>query len=289
MKAYLFVILAAMLLAVDFLIAKLYQNEEGTSPVKVFRFNFFIGLFSAVIFFFIGGCRVEFTWFSAILAIVMTCLAILYTLIGFKILEAGNTAYYSFFLMTGGMVVPYVWGLMFLDETFSLWRMAGLVLIVGAAFVIHAGGKNMSAKIIAMCAAIFLLNGFVSVISKEHQISDMAVSSSAYVILTSLVKVIVCGAILIAYKIKGTDCVKKQKSGIKPILLLVSSALISGLSYMLQLNGASKLPATVLYPIVTGGSIVFTALAGRLVLKEKLTKQMIFGLIICVAGTCLFL
>ncbi len=289
MKEYIFVILSAVLLAVDFLIARLYQKAEGTTPVKVFRFNFFIGLFSVVIFFFINGCRFEFTWFSAILALVMTSLAILYTLIGFKVLAEGNTAYYSFFLMTGGMVVPYLWGLLFLNEKFSLLRMAGLALIIGAAFVIHAGGKKLSPKIIVMCASIFLLNGFVSVISKEHQISDMAVSSSAYVILTSLVKVFVCGGILIAYSVKGGNSVPRQKSGVKSTLLLAGSALVSGLSYMLQLNGASKLPATVLYPIVTGGSIVFTALAGWLALKERPTKQMIFGLIICVAGTCLFL
>lgn len=289
MQAYFFVVLSAVLLAVDFLIAKLYQKSEGNSPEKVFIFNFFIGIFSVAIFFFINGCRFEFTWFSAILALVMTTLAVLYTLIGFKILAAGNTAYYSFFLMTGGMVVPYLWGLLFLDEPFSLLRMAGLLLIIGAAFVIHAGGQKISVKTVIMCASIFLLNGFVSVISKEHQISNMAVSSSAYVILTAAVKVLLCGSMLIAYRVKRAPSPSKQKMGIKPILLLASSALVSGLSYLLQLNGASKLPATVLYPIVTGGSIVFTVLAGWLVLKEKPTKQMVFGMIMCVAGTCLFL
>lgn len=289
MESYILVLLSAVLLAVDFLIAKLYQTAEGTSPEKVFRFNFFIGLFTVVIFFFISGCKVEFTLFSAVLAIIMTTLAILYTLIGFRILEEGNTAYYSFFLMTGGMVVPYVWGLVFLDEKFSVLRMVGLTLIIAAAFVIHSGKQKLSAKIITMCVAIFLLNGFVSVISKEHQISDMAVSSASYVVLTALVKVLLCGGILLLYKIKHPSVKTEQKSGIKSILLLVLSALVSGLSYLLQLGGASKLPATVLYPIVTGGSIVFSAVAGWLVLKEKPTKPLVFGLILCVIGTCLFI
>ena len=86
MQAYILVVLSAVLLAVDFLIVKLYQRAEGTSPEKVFRFNFFIGLFTVVIFFFIGGFKIEFTAFSAVLALVMTSIAILYTLIGFKIL-----------------------------------------------------------------------------------------------------------------------------------------------------------------------------------------------------------
>ncbi|MBQ8894450.1 MAG: EamA family transporter [Clostridia bacterium] len=280
-------IASAMLLAVDFLIAGLYQKGEGHSPEKVLRFNFFIGLFSVIIFFFINGCKVEWTLYSGILALIMTSIAILYTLIGFRILAAGNTAYYSFFLMTGGMTVPYIWGLFFLNEKFSWLRLAGLLLIIGSALVIYADKKRLSPKIMGLCAAIFLLNGFVSVISKEHAISEQAVSSSAYVILTAMVKVVVCGSLLFVFEKK-----KKQKSSkMKPksLLLLAFSALVSGLSYLLQLNGAASLPATVVYPIVTGGSIVFTAAAGWIFLKEKPTKQLLLGVLICFAGTCLFL
>ncbi len=289
MESYIMLFLSAILLAVDFLIAKLYQKGEGSSPEKVLRFNFFIGLFSVVILFFINGCKFEFTWFSGVLALAMTGLALLYTLVGFQILAAGNTAYYSFFLMTGGMTVPYVWGLLFLDEPFSWLRMAGLAVIIGSAFFIYAGKQKLSGKVVAMCGTIFLLNGFVSVISKEHQISNIAVSSAAYVMLTSMVKVLLCGAILLGYRFKGKQNSPKEKMGYNSLLLLAASALVSGLSYLLQLNGAAKLPATVLFPVVTGGSIVFTVAAGWIFLKEKPTKQLMLGVLLCVVGTCLFL
>lgn len=282
-------ILSAMLMAVDFLIAGLYQRREGKAPEKVFRFNFFIGLFSVIIFFFINGCRFEFTAFSGILALVMTALAILFTLLGFKILAEGGTAYYSFFLMTGGMVVPYIWGTLFLEEAFSPWRLLGLLLIVASAFLIYAGKGKISLKMVGLCAAIFLLNGFVSVISKEHQISDQAVSSAAYVILTAMVKVFLCGGILIYYHFKKKEKEERVPISGHSILLLAASALLSGLAYLLQLNSAANLPATVVYPIVTGGSIVFTAAAGWIFLKEKPTKSLLIGVAICFIGTCLFL
>ncbi|MBE6591011.1 MAG: hypothetical protein E7646_03135 [Ruminococcaceae bacterium] len=283
-------VLSAVLLAVDFLIAGTYQRWEGNTPIKVFRFNFFIGLFSILIFFFINGCRFEFTAFSAVLAVVMTSLAILYTLIGFKVLAAGNTAYYSFFLMTGGMVVPYIWGIAFLNEDFSVLRLIGLLMIVGSAFVIYGGKNKMSLKVALMCAAIFLLNGFVSVISKEHQISTEAVSSAAYVILTAAVKVIVCGSLWLGTALRSrAQRASSERISLKAVAILAASALVSGLSYMLQLNSAAKLPATVVYPIITGGSVVFTAFAGWLVLKEKPTKELIVGVIISFIGTCLFL
>lgn len=282
-------ILSAMLLAVDFLIAGLYQKREGHSSEKVFRFNFFIGLFTVVIFFFINGCGFDFTPFSGILALIMTGLAILYTLIGFQVLAAGNTAYYSFFLMTGGMMIPYLWGLLFLEEDFSWWRLAGLLLIAGAALLIYSDKKKLSMKIILCCAAIFVLNGFVSVISKVHQISTQAVSSFDYVILTAMVKVLLCGGILLYYRFFKKEERTAQKTDWRSLGLLAASALVSGLSYLLQLICAEEQPGGVVYPIITGGSIVFTSLAGWLILREKPTKALLYGMGLCVVGTCLFI
>lgn len=178
-------------------------------------------------------------------------------------------------------------GSFFLDETFSWLRLAGLGLILGAALLLYGGKDRLSPKVMALCGVIFLLNGAVSVFSKEHAISTQGVSAAGYVILTALVKVVLCGGILL-----GSGLKKSEKSGkIKPkaLVLTALSALISGLSYLLQLNSAAGLPATVVYPIVTGGSIVFTAVAGWLILKERPTKRFLLGVVICFAGTCLFL
>lgn len=75
----------------------------------------------------------------------------------------------------------------------------------------------------------------------------------------------------------------------KTLLLIAASALIGGLSYMLQLIGAKDLPATVLYPLVTGGSIIFSALAEKVFFKGKLTKYQLISIALCFIGTCFFL
>ena len=67
------------------------------------------------------------------------------------------------------------------------------------------------------------------------------------------------------------------------------AACVGGFSYLLQLFGAELLPATVLYPAVTGGSILCSALADKLFFKTRLTPLQWFGLLLAVAGTCLFL
>ena len=51
----------------------------------------------------------------------------------------------------------------------------------------------------------------------------------------------------------------------------------------------TELPATVVYPIVTGGSIIFTMLAGWLFFHEKPNRKMLAAVGISFLGTCLFL
>ena len=59
-------------------------------------------------------------------------------------------------------------------------------------------------------------------------------------------------------------------------------------SFLLQ-RGAASLPASVMYPIVTGETIVLTALADFLLFREKPTKIALAGLIFTFASAFLFL
>ena len=61
------------------------------------------------------------------------------------------------------------------------------------------------------------------------------------------------------------------------------------MSYTLQLVSASKLQASVLYPMVSGGSVVLCAFAGRIFFGEKPDRITLFGLILSFAATFFFL
>ena len=73
------------------------------------------------------------------------------------------------------------------------------------------------------------------------------------------------------------------------ILFVVLAAIFDGCSFFFQQLGAAALPASVMYPLMTGGSIVLTALAGFLIFKEKPTRIALIGLAITFAATFLFL
>lgn len=290
---YLILIVATLLLAVYFSINKVYQKQNGTSLKTASAFNSLIGLFTAIIFFCVNGFKINITWYSLIMAIIYATLIMVYTVLSFKLLKAGSMALYTLFLMTGGMLLPYVFGLIFLNEPFSGLRAIGLVVIMSGVVLSNLKSKSStSATVLILCLIVFILNGFVSITSKLHQSSTTfpTVNTNEFVILTGLVKFIVAGFLFLISKKDGGEITEKRPNAILLIIVLtLASAVVQGISSSLQLMSAIKLPASVLYPFITGGTIIFSSIAGVLLFKDKLSKQLIISIALCFIGTLLFL
>ncbi len=287
---YLMLTGAAMLLGADFALNKIYQRIYGTAPKAAFFFNSLLGIITAVIFFCINGFKLEFTVYSFVMAGLMSALVMSYNIIGFRLLKSGTMAMYTLFLMTGGMVLPYIWGLLFLNESFSVLRTVGLIVILAGVVLSNFSGERVNIKQIVMCVAVFVLNGFVSIVSKMHQsqTSFDSVNAAEFIILGGVFKFLLAGILFLVFKNKDSS-ESGDNSLKKAVIIITSSAFIGGVSYMLQLLGAKTLPATVLYPFITGGSIVFSALAGVTLFKERLSAKLIISVILCFAGTLMFL
>lgn len=200
---------------------------------------------------------------------------------------------YTMFLMLGGMLLPYLFGVVWLDEPLSVFRIIGVILlIVSLALPCISEFKSAKALFLILCGIVFVMNGFVSITSKIHQIEQTyaVVEAGGFVVLTNLFNGILSAIVLTVICIT-TGSKPELKGGRMTLLpvIVVSAALLSGGSYMLQLIGASNLPASVLYPMITGGSMVLTAVAARVFYKEKPDKLSLIGLILAFFATLLFL
>ena len=285
MQYYLMLTAAAVLLAVDFVIQKGFQKRTDGSAYDCLMFSLIFGVFETVIFFAANGFKLNFTPFTCIMGTVSSVLAVTYIMLGFHIMKSESVAYYTLFVMTGGMTLPYIWGLVFLNEEFSWLRTAGLVIIAAAIIIINLEKKSSSPKTLLVCICVFFLNGTVSIISKEHQIRAVGVTEQDFIVYTGIARVVFAGIALL-FTHKRVDF---QKYNFKAILLVFASSIVAGVSFVLQLIPAKYVSATVVYPFITSGSIIFTALAGRIAYKEKVTKKTAIGLALCFAGTCMFL
>ena len=288
MGYYLMVITATILLSFDLVISKKYQEIENVSIISGLKYNAWNGLFTAFIFLFFLHGQLEFSLFSIILAFLMALCGIIYSILGFRILKNENMSLYSIFLMSGGMLLPFLFGIFFLDEKLSVLRFCGVIVILFAIILANKSKNMFSKSQLLLCFAVFVLNGFVSVISKIHQIDveNNSISPLAFVMYSGIGKFIFSSVVL---GNKQRNAKNRFLVSKRAMFLIISSAIVGGVSYLLQLISASNLPATVLYPLVTGGSIVFSALMGRIFYKEKLSEQHIIGILLCCMGSCLFL
>ena len=161
MESYLMIIGATVLLALDFALSKKYQGKVGTSAKAGLFFNAANGLLTAIVFFCISGFKISFSPYSIIMAALMSAFAMCYSIIGFKVLKMGSMSLYTVFLMTGGMILPYIYGTIFLSEAFSVLRLIGLILIFGAIVLSNAAKAKTTKLLVVLCIAVFVLNGSV--------------------------------------------------------------------------------------------------------------------------------
>lgn len=287
MNSYMLIILADILLAVTFACQKKYQEKAGLSVKASLVYTILSGFFSAMIFLVINRFNVRVTLFSIIMAVVVSVVITIYVFIGFRIMKTGSLSIYTLFLMSGGMIVPYIYGVLFLNEELSFARILGLMLIMVAIVVANFSRDKFDVKQLALCVGVFLLNGAVGVITKTHQISDASVTACDFVFLVFLSKIVV--SILALFFKKGRSSTKINVPIKSVILIIFVSAVADGISYMLQLVGAVNLPATVLYPLITGGTIILSSLVDFIIYKERLSLRQCIGTGIAFLGTLMFL
>ena len=127
-----------------------------------------------------------------------------------------------------------------------------------------------------LCILIFFINGMTGVIAKAHSISDGAVDEASFTVTYCAMTAILSLAILLISCLKNGQAKAKVIRGalkIKPIAVMVLLGAATYGGNFLQLLAADKVPASVQFPLVSGGVIVLSALVSVLFFKEKISKK----------------
>jgi len=301
---YFILFLAVLCIAVQFNINKFYQKRFADGIKNMLFFPFISGVVNLIFFTLLGfifyGKLPEFSVFSFVMSIALAIVSTLSALVGLLIMKYGKMSVYSVFMMLGGMILPYFYGLIFFSETISPARITGLIILICAlpCSVINPATEKKAAPAkfyYMLCVFIFLLNGTISIISKTHSVNISAVPAANFIFYANIWSTVINGA---AYFIfaprlpypKKRELTQKIKSNkFHMILTIAVYAVIGGSGYLFQLIPAKTVPAVVMFPFVTGGSIVLSTLLAGIFFKEKIGKIAIIGIVMSLAGTLLFL
>ena len=175
MLEYVIILLAVCSFTAQFAFTKIFESSIKQTTTTSLVMLVVTSVIGALLYLLIGLFHVEFTWFSFLWAALLAVIMIPYYMIGIKVLSLGSLAIYSMFMMLGGMLVPFFYGILFLHEKISLGKIFGSVLLTvfivlqaiwqtpvegeGGASTSQKSGKRTKWLFFALCLVIFFING----------------------------------------------------------------------------------------------------------------------------------
>ena len=274
---YFLISVAALLFSAQFMFTDAYQKENGTGWNPVVKLTFYTSVIGLIITLIINKFSINFSLFSLYVAVTysIVCIALNYCTI--KTFQYASLSVYTVFSMIGGMALPFVYGLL-LGEEFTVVRILCFALIVFSILLL-AEKNEKTKKAFPYYIGVFILNGMVGVISKFHQLhTQYCVDSASFLMLTKIVMIFICIGVMLKSKDYMISC--------KSVIYCIWGAGFNSIANLMLLFALLNLPVSVQYPMVTGGTIVFSTIID-LIRKVKVTKREIAATVISFISACL--
>jgi hypothetical protein len=157
------------------------------------------------------------------------------------------------------MAVPSVVGIIFYNEGITLAKIVCYAFVVAALLLtVNFGVKKAE---LVLYAGVFVLNGMSGVLSKIFTSAPFEKTSAAgYSILAAIITVAVSGgAWLVLYSIKK-DAKAVRPFGMKALCVGALSGSINKVANFILVIALAHVPASVQYPMVTGGVMIVSTL-----------------------------
>lgn len=275
---YIGLITAAILFSSQFLFNQKFEEECGTSIAASMLFSLYTSIVGFCVLFAINRFKLDFSMFSLFIAAAYSIVNILYTIASVKAFETVNLSAYSVFAMLGGMMLPSLYGIIISNEPINALKISCFIFIIGSLLFTIDFKQSLGKKI--YYAGVFILNGLAGVLSVIHQTSTNAVDSFSFLMLSRIISIAICMTFFLAKRRRFSKITSKS------IFYSAGFAVFCTVGNLLVLLSLKHLPASIQYPIITGG-VMFISLIISMIRKEKVSYKNIISTVIAFAATIL--
>lgn len=253
---YAMVMAAVVMFGLQFFCNQQYEREckSGLSSSMMFIFGGAVA--GLVVLLAVNGFRWEFTPFTLFMASLAAVDGMVFNFCSLKALGKINLSLYSLFSMLGGMVLPFCLGVFFFDEQFTLGKAICLVAVIIALTLSVEKGESKGGLIYYI--GVFVFNGLSGVIAKFFQASDLPkTSEAAYSVWTAVMTALFSGVILL-FAVRKSPI----KLNAKAVVSMAGNGILNRVANFLLLLSLAYLPASVQYPMITGGVMIVSTIIG---------------------------
>lgn len=260
----------------NFICKDLYRRERGSSVVISLQYTLISCSVSLLVFLAMNGFKFECTWFLLVMGLIGAVSSFLFSLCSFKSLGIINLSLYSLFSMLGGMVLPFLQGILFFGEPVTVANLICFILIVGALIITVEKGENKKGGTIYYIG-VFVLNGVSGVIAKIVSVVPVekgADPAANYSIISGFLSLLISGLLLLYFTEKYPE--KLPKMTFRSNMICGASGVINRVANYILIIALAFVPSSVQYPMVTGGVMIVSTLACFL-LKNKPSRREIIS------------
>lgn len=224
------------------------------------------------------------------MGVVFGVVTALCAVLAMKALESGPLSYTNV-IISCGMVIPSLSGMLFFGEIISAGQYVGMALmLVSLICAVDASNSEsgMSFKWLLLCLGSFLCSGGIGVMQKLHQSSVHRDELGIFLVIAFAVSALFS---LIYARVgvgRGEKITVTLSANLRK-LIVFSVVCGFGIALCNQINMylAGVMEAIIFYPVVNGGYMLLNILAGVCLWHENLSRRQWFGLVM--GGAAIFL
>ena len=269
---YGFIILSVVMFGGCFMLNDVHRRLRSSCLKVSLQGSLFSAMAGLVVLLIVNGFQLSVTPMTLLIAFLAAVNSVVLSYCGIMALGTINLSLYSLFMMLGGMMLPFLQGILFYGEKLTVAKGICFALICVALLVTLERGESKKKGII-FYVAIFVLNGMSGVYSKIFVgLPNNTATPGDYSIFLAIFTGILSALLLLIF------FRKKQDDGVPPltplsVLVSASSGGINKIANYLLTIALLHVDASVQYPMVTGGvMIVSTAVAFLTQNKPKMRE-----------------
>jgi len=174
-----------------------------------------------------------------------------------------------------GLLVPMVISVAFFHEMPTALQIIGFCLALVAIVLINANKESGKSRFCWELLLLLLMGGGANAMSKVFEVLGPAALSDQFLFYIFAVALVLCLGLVI---------LKKERPGIREFLYGAAIGIPNFFSAKFLLRSLSDLPAVVVYPSFSIGTILLTTLVGVFFFKERLRNLQWLAMAVIVAA-----
>jgi len=212
---------------------------------------------------------------------IATMSAAILTLLAFSL----GSFSYTTVIISSSMVIPALSGAIFWHEPINIWQFIGVMLVI-VTLILSVDNKGeerrCTLKWLLCCVGSFAFSGAIGILQKMHQSSVHKDEINFFLLEAFFISIIFSAVLYFLYWKRPSASDTKVKTVPKKALLVIAavSGVCVALANLINMYLSGAMPSAIFFPIVNGGNVVLSIVAGVTIFKEKLSGKQWCGLVL---------